>query len=63
MIGRFGEVLYCFGLAIGALSEIAGWAIVIFSPGEAKFLGGALIILGFIIYGIGRACMYVLTGR
>ena len=63
MIGRLGEVLYWFGLGVGALLEIAGWATVIFAVGDAKIFGGICIVLGAVAYGIGRACLYVLAAR
>jgi hypothetical protein len=62
MIGRFGEVLYWLSVGVGALLEITGWSTVIFVP-EGKLFGGILIVLGFVIYGVGRACLYILTAR
>jgi hypothetical protein len=63
VIGRLGEVIYWCGAGLGALFEIAGWAAIIFGPPEARLVGVIAVVIGIIIFGIGRAALYVLTGR
>ena len=65
MLGRLANVIYWISLGLGALLEIYGWALIIFGPSGQGYgaIGGFVIVTGFVVVGIGRACLYVLAGR
>jgi hypothetical protein len=64
MLGRLGQVLYWAAIGTAVIVELFGWALVIFSQDSGnKFFGGLVIVCGVIIFGMGRACLYILAGR
>ena len=64
MLGRLAEVLYWIGVGLGAIFELFGIALLAFNPdGSVKLFGGFCIIVGVVIYGIGRGIYYIVLGR
>ena len=63
MLGRLADVIYWLGICLGAILEIAGWVLVFFVPADGKVFGVICIVAGLIVYGIGRAFLYVIAAR
>jgi hypothetical protein len=63
MVKYFGILLYRIGLVLGALLELTGIVALIFaSAAWLKTFGGVAIVAGILVFGAGRACLYLLAG-
>jgi hypothetical protein len=64
MAARLGLVLYILSLVLGIPIGLLGLALIFISTvPEGKIVGGAVIVMGLFVIGVGRGILFVLAGR
>jgi hypothetical protein len=65
MAGRIGNVLYWLGCIVAGLSVLVGVAAYVEEHNKSGglFVTGFFIVVALVVWLVGRACRYVLSGH